>query len=72
MGDTLKLILKTVLLTLAALVASVAVVLLLLSFSAPVAMAKFTGEIGLYNQCAFYDSLVYADGDGEPDDDLDN
>lgn len=65
MRDTLKLILKTVALTLATIFASVAIILLLLSFSAPAAMAKFTGDIGLYNQSAFYDSLAYADGGGK-------
>lgn len=65
MRDTLKLILKTVALTLATILASVAIILLLLSFSAPAAMAKFTGDIGMYNQSAFYDSLAYADGEGK-------
>lgn len=65
MRDTLKLVIKTAALTLAAIVASVVFILLLLSFTAPAAMAKFTGDIGMYNQCAFYDSLAYADGDGK-------
>lgn len=67
MRDMMKLVLKTAAITLSAIVFSIVAVLFLLSFTAPAAMAKFTVDIGLYDQCAFFDSIAYADGEGKID-----
>jgi hypothetical protein len=57
--DWLKMIGKTVLMTVAAFAVVCIFILGLLTFTAPVAMSRFTRRMGLYGQSAWYSSLQY-------------
>lgn len=65
MRFTWKDILKPVLITLLCAVIAVAFVLLMLSFFAPIAMARFVGSMGMYEQSAWFCEVQYADGKGD-------
>lgn len=58
--DWLKMIGETVLITVAAFAAVIILIVLLLSFTAPVAMARLTYSMGMYGQSAWYSSLQYS------------
>lgn len=55
----------SVLVTLVAALVVLFVVFLILSFVAPAAMSRLTGDIGMYKCSAWYASLQYADGAGD-------
>lgn len=60
-----KLVMRTMAFTLLTIVGTAVLVFLLLSFVAPAAMARFTCDLGMYKQSAWYSSLQYADGAGD-------
>ena len=58
--EMIKLIAETVFITVAAFFVVVAFLFLLLTFTAPAAMAKLTGNLGMYRQSAWYSSMQYS------------
>ncbi|MBP5242184.1 MAG: hypothetical protein J6Z36_00655 [Clostridia bacterium] len=64
MNDIIKTICKTVALTLFSVIIVVAFVLLLLSFVVPSAMGRFTGDLGMHDQSAWFYAQQYGNGKG--------
>lgn len=60
-----KLVFKTMLVTLLSIVGVAVVFFLIISFTAPAAMARLTRDLGMYSQSAWFSSLQYADGRGD-------
>ena len=60
-----KLVIKTMLVTLLSIVGLAVVFFLILSLTAPAAMARLTLDLGMYTQSAWFSSLQYADGKGD-------
>ncbi len=57
-----KLVIKTMLVTLLSIVGLAVVFFLILSLTAPAAMARHTLDLGMYPQGAWFSTLQYADG----------
>ncbi len=60
-----KLALKTVAITLLSIIGVALIIFLMLSFTAPAAMARLTRDLTMYKTSAWYSSLQYADGRGD-------
>ncbi len=60
-----KLVFKTMFVTLLSIVGLAVVFFLILSFTAPAAMARLTLDLGMYTQSAWFSALQYADGKGD-------
>ena len=63
--DITKLVFKTMIVTLLSIVGAAIVFFLIISFTAPAAMARLTRDLGMYSQSAWFSSLQYAEGRGD-------